>query len=242
MGKDNYAKSEVISKSLYAPEYSQNYRKYDEVYSKDMDFKHYADILSNLTLTFGHPIEVLDIGCGTGRYFHALQNVKYLLGVDVSEHMLHEAENPLYKDKVNIPSIRLVQGNIFTNDLTSDKFDFIYSVGVLGEHTPFDQNACQKIYSLLKPAGMAYFTIVDLDERKSFKRKIVELMYPFLFPWLKKKLTKRWEINYLTHKQLKNILDNSMFKDCKIFRHNSVSNLWKGAHYECILKKEASAK
>ena len=36
-------------------------------------------------------LRVLDLGCGTGRYFHCLNNISCLVGIDISPDMLEVA-------------------------------------------------------------------------------------------------------------------------------------------------------
>jgi len=151
------------TKGIYQQDYSKNYREYDEQYISTPDYKHYTEKLTAYTKSFSHKIDVLDIGCGTGRYFHALQNVRLLTGIDISINMLNEAQNPLYKGEVQIEKTELVEGNFYEYDFGGKKFDFIYSVGVLGEHAPFTLDACNKIYDLLNDGGVCFTTLVDIE-------------------------------------------------------------------------------
>ena len=48
------------------------------------------------------PIDALDLGCGTGRYFCALRGVRTLVGLDASAAMLERARHPMHEDQITI--------------------------------------------------------------------------------------------------------------------------------------------
>ena len=233
----NYTKSDVKTINLYNEDYSENYRNFDEVYVNTPDYQHYVPLLRKLTRDFNRPIKVLEVGCGTGRYFHALQNTVELTSIDISAAMLKLEETPLKQNEVNIPSIKLIEGSVFDHDFGNEQFDFIYSVGVLGEHAPFTPQICQKLYELLNDDGSAYFTIVDIEDRKDFKRKLAETAYPLLPGKLRNVLDKRWETNYMTYTQLDRMMSGSQFGEYEISSYKAAGIGWKGAHFEVIAHK-----
>src|ERR1041385_9228822 len=71
------------------------YREDDEVEVTTENHRHYCEMLREITTSFDRPISVLDVGCGTGRYFHCLKNVDLLIGLDISPEMLKAAESPV---------------------------------------------------------------------------------------------------------------------------------------------------
>src|SRR5215510_482561 len=78
--------------------YRQNagaYRQHDEIEARTDHHCWVWKTLSDLSASFGRAISVLEAGCGTGRYFHCVQNVHRLTGVDVSPEMLAAAEQPI---------------------------------------------------------------------------------------------------------------------------------------------------
>jgi ubiquinone/menaquinone biosynthesis C-methylase UbiE len=224
------------ARSLYDKSYSRIYRESDraeiaEPFHKDMTRK-----LRDMSGSFSRPIDVLDIGCGTGRYFYSLVGVKSLTGIDVSEDMLLEAKNPIRKEEIRAGEIKLICGDILQYSFPDASFDFIYSIGVLGEHSPFDAIVCKKIYHMLRPKGKALITIVDAQSM--WKRKLAEILYPVLPKRIKEKLHNRRKSFYMYRPQVEALLQQSDFDQYHIARTVSKSPKWRGAHFECVLTKD----
>src|SRR2546421_9276181 len=78
------------------------YRRDDEVEVLSANHERLTHSLQQICRSFQHPIIVLDAGCGTGRYFHCLENVQSLTGIDISEEMLAAAANPVLNDKIRV--------------------------------------------------------------------------------------------------------------------------------------------
>lgn len=227
----------IENDKVYDVGMSTNYRQYDEEFVHTKAYTHIAGKIKRLTASFSHPISALDVGCGTGRYFHVLQNLKELTGIDVSRNMLVEAQNPFRGDAIAHADINLMEGNFYDYDFEGQKFDFIYSVGVLGEHTVFDRHVAEKLYSLLKTGGTLFFSVVDIEPRKNLKRKLAEAAYPFLPKSIKQVLDKRWETCYMTYAELDAIMRKVPFSSYEIDRYVSEDPLWEGVHLECIAYK-----
>ena len=67
-------------------------------------------------------VRLLDMPVGTGRFLQYYQNVNEIIGIDISEHMLSEAEkkiNPLMKN------ITLLKGDAFNLNFKDNYFDDI---------------------------------------------------------------------------------------------------------------------
>ena len=151
--------------------------------------------------------------------------------------MLQEAQNPFRREDVPVSEIELIHGNFYHHDFGERSFDFIYSVGVLGEHAPFDRHVCAKLHSLLQEGGKLYFTVVDIEPRKNLKRRFAEAAYPLLPSPVKRILDKRWETIYMTWEQLEDIVKQQGFSSYSIRRHIVDDPKWKGVHLECIALK-----
>lgn len=228
---------EKENEKVYNATHTSNYRKYDDEFIHTKAYAHIAGKIKELSSSFNRPISVLDVGCGTGRYFHAIHNLEALTGIDVSHNMLEEAKNPYGRTAIAISDIELIEGNFYNYDFGNRKFDFIYSVGVLGEHAPFDEHTCHKLKSLLKDGGKLFFTNVDIEPRKNAKRKLAETIYPLLPKNIKAVLDKRWETCYMTWTQLENIVRKEQFSSYEISRYASEDPKWDGVHLECVAIK-----
>lgn len=224
------------ARALYDSAYSRVYRESDLSETKELFHRDITRKLRDISNSFSHPADVLDIGCGTGRYFYALANVETLTGIDVSQDMLIEAKNPIKKEKIVTEKINLICGDVFQCSFSPESFDFIYSIGVLGEHSLFDKVICDKIYHWLRPSGKALITIVDA--KSMWKRRLAELLYPILPEGIKKKLHYRRKSFYMYHSQLEALLRESKFDEFQIVRTVSKSPKWRGAHFECLLIKQ----
>ena len=68
--------------------------------SQKSTYQNLIDWLRQVCDRFHHPIDVLDLGCGTGRYFWGCDNVRSLVGLDASAPMLAEARQPIHADRI----------------------------------------------------------------------------------------------------------------------------------------------
>jgi SAM-dependent methyltransferase len=148
---------------LYATDYARRYRLHDEELSAVEAYRAFCRWLHEICGRFPGPIDVLDLGCGTGRYFAALANVNALVGLDASGPMLAEAANPVDAGHITAKQIRLVEGDALTHTFPADTFDLIYSIGVLAEHTPFDSRIVENVATWLRRGGRFAFTTVHPD-------------------------------------------------------------------------------
>jgi len=115
--------------------------------------KHVREALEELKLAQMRQLDVLDIGCGTGICGEYLRGyAKYLEGVDLSTHMLAQAQKKGYYDKLECAdAIACMQDCKRT-------FDLIVASGVLilfGDLLPVFQAAAR----LLNPGGVFVFTL-----------------------------------------------------------------------------------
>tara|TARA_B100000131_G_C17917981_1_gene533198 strand:- start:110 stop:718 length:609 start_codon:yes stop_codon:yes gene_type:complete len=144
------------------------YRKYDDDVSSDENWIWYKNQLLDVCNSFNRKINVLDIGCGTGRFFSALENVDYLYGLDFSEPMINEAHNPHFSDlvKKNIKDIEFIISDYTKLDVYSKinkKIDFIFSIGLMNEYNEdeISPEFFNTVYNLLSDDGVIWFSIMD---------------------------------------------------------------------------------
>lgn len=91
---------------------------------------------------------VLDAGCGTGRFSEvALRNGAIVIGVDLSFSV-----DAAFRNMRKYPSAHFIQADLFNLPFPKNKFDFIFSFGVL-HHTPDAKRAFQCLTELVKPRG-----------------------------------------------------------------------------------------
>lgn len=164
---------------LYSEAYATRYRAQDDSIREGALVRRFGDWLAALCGSFGREIDVLDVGCGTGRYFHVLRHVRRLVGIDVSKPMLERAAEP-----VGAPTARpeLIEADFLSHEFQAGEFDLVYSIGVLAEHSPFDEAIAARVHRWLRPGGRFAFTAVDplsFSVPRTIKRRGAEALLPF---------------------------------------------------------------
>jgi SAM-dependent methyltransferase len=238
----NYHEVEERIKAGYR-EVTVQYRLDDEIEVQTKNHERLSKLLKEMCWSFSHPIAVLDIGCGTGRYFHCLENVATLTGIDISDEMLASAATPVRQDKISVKDIRLMRENIYLAEFPSPSFDFILSLGMFGHGCPVTVELCNKLYQWLKPGGKLFFNLVDFAGLPLWyraRRQVRKMIYPALTKRLKHFLDKREQRSpffSLTKLQLENILAQTCLTDYSVSSHSCQSPLWNGRHLECLATK-----
>jgi SAM-dependent methyltransferase len=169
------------AEALYDDAYARKYRDRDEALLEERSYQNLIAWLQQVCGRFHHRIDVLDLGCGTGRHFWGVDNARSLVGFDASAAMLAEAHHPIRADRVTARELRLVQGDLATHTFPDDSFDLVYSIGVLAEHVPLDAALVDRVWRWLKPDGRFAFTTVDPqspDVPKTLARSLVTLLLP----------------------------------------------------------------
>ena len=96
-----------------------------------------------------HNKKVLEVGCGIGTAASSfIENGAIYKGIDLSKESIKLAKQRLELFNLN----GIVEEADIKNYSTQEKFDLVYSFGVL-HHTPDTQKAVNNIYNLLKPGG-----------------------------------------------------------------------------------------
>jgi SAM-dependent methyltransferase len=150
-----------MTRALYDEHYARRYRDRDEQLQREATYLDFITWLQETCNRFHHPIEVLDLGCGTGRYFWGVHNATRLVGIDASAPMLAEARHPIREHQISAGSIALVQGDLATHTFPDESFDLVYSIGVLAEHAPLNRPLVDRVWRWLKTGGRFAFTTVD---------------------------------------------------------------------------------
>ena len=167
--------------SLYDEAYARRYRAHDEAFPSSVPSQDLADWLHRVCTSCPPPIDILDLGCGTGRYFWALGPVRRLVGVDASAPMLAHARHPYRETDVAAESITLIEGDLLGVEFPRETFDVVYSVGVLAEHAPLTGQLVEQVHEWLRGPGRFAFTAVHPDSPsipKTLKRRIARAAAP----------------------------------------------------------------
>ena len=170
-----------MSAALYDEQYARRYRHRDDELDAVGSYQELIQWVGGVCDRFAHPIDVLDLGCGTGRYFWGLRNVKTLTGLDASAPMLAEAKTPTHADRIRAERIELVNGDLASHRFPGGSFDLVYSIGVLAEHVPLNRSLVARVAGWLKPGGRFAFTTVDPqspDVPKTTARRIASALLP----------------------------------------------------------------
>jgi SAM-dependent methyltransferase len=219
------------------------YRKDDEIEVTTPHHQRLRKTLAELTASFGHPISVLEAGCGTGRYFHCLRNVDRLVGLDISPDMLEAAQHPVRGDEVTVKDVELICGNVFTAPIEPESFDFIYSLGMFGFGCPVTPDICTCFHEWLRPGGKLFFNVIDrggwplpMRLRKTFRNWV----YTAAPAGLRERMDQRANhvpLFDLTQRELNAIIRRTPFQRYHIKSERCLSPLWNGSHLEVLAEK-----
>jgi SAM-dependent methyltransferase len=194
------------AEALYQPSYARAYRRHDEELDKVAAYDMFCSWLRDVSRSFGRTIDVLDLGCGTGRYFCAVSNVRTLVGLDASAAMLEEARSPVNAERITAAAIDLVHGDVMRHEFGPARFDLVYSIGVLAEHTPLDARVVANVARWTKPGGRFAFTTVHPDSpsvRQTWTRSMARRLLPLTRGRLRRLLHARLTIGGLYADELR---------------------------------------
>ena len=235
----DFQKAEAALQASYGSG-AARYRKDDEVEVTTPHHRRIAAKLAEMSSSFGRAISVLDVGCGTGRYFYSLQNVGRLVGMDITPEMLAAARNPVNGHLISAQSIELVRGNIFFASFAPQSFDLIYCFGMFGHGCPVTVEVCNKLHSWLAPAGYLFFDTIDLAGLPwpdRLKKRVRKALYSAAPRSLKAALDRRQKDTPffgVTRRELEAILAVSRFSRYTVSSEVCQSPLWQGRHLECL--------
>jgi len=235
MPLDNAAK---YARRFYSETYAKWYSNQDSSALSDPNWSYYAAAIRAL---FSHTCRrpsVLDLGCGTGRYFQAVPAHSDLTAIDISENMLKHAEQALVECGRSPAGIQCA--DFRQVNFPPGTFDLIYSVGVLAEYSPLDSALLNKLYVWLKPRGKLLFTALDAQSRPlSLTKKAASLALPFMPARLRGRLYPSIGVHrfYMSEARLLRLFAGTPFAQKAVSRHASESRSWQGAHFVCIGSK-----
>jgi len=231
---------------LFSAEHARRYRQHEEIAMHFGSRRHYCNLLLRISQSFDSRISVLDVGCGTGRYFHCLRNVHLLIGLDISMDMLNQARNPIYSDQIDIDQVSLICSDAHSIPFIPNSIDFIYSIGALGEYTHIDAALLGNLHSILAPGGRLFVTMVSITSRIQTREhkqtglaiRILRRAFPYLPHFIQSSINRLLGSHYLTRSQLEKLLCNSPFKRWEIteYSHPKGSG-WQGTHFDCLAQK-----
>jgi SAM-dependent methyltransferase len=240
---DTSTHSDHVATSFDA-EWAAKYREMDEqALSPGRSGDHYCRILSQISTSFGRQIDALDVGCGTGRFFHCLKRVGRLVGVDISAAMLAYAKHPVKSEHIDANTIDLMCGDVLSVDLPLAGFDLIYSIGALAEYSPLDERTVRRLRDLLAPQGLLFITAVDSRSRvsvpeskaPSFARRLARKAFPLLPHALRRTLNRRLSPFYLSRRQVESVFLAAGFADVTLTEFVHTTG-WRGTHWDCVAR------
>jgi SAM-dependent methyltransferase len=169
--------------ALYDADYAARYRAHDDALPSSIPSQELASWLAGICGRFTPPIDALDLGCGTGRYFWALAGVRSLVGVDASPAMIAQARHPYRAEAITAATITLIEGDLLTQVFPAASFDLVYSVGVLAEHAPLTITLIADVARWLRAGGRFAFTAVHRDSPsvpRTIKRRLATVAVPLV--------------------------------------------------------------
>jgi SAM-dependent methyltransferase len=221
------------------------YRRDDEIEAQTENHRRIGGNLRRICRSFRQPIRVLEIGCGTGRYFHCLENVKLLVGTDLSVAMLQHARQPLHAEEITASEIQLVPGNIYEMRFEPGSFEFIYCMGVFGYGTALTDDLARNLHAWLAPAGRLYLDAIEVPSERPkdrVKKAVKSTLLPLLPASLRQRIAARQTgvpVIRHTRRDVERVMEAGGFHDFALSSNPCHSPLWSGVHLECMARKDA---
>ena len=217
---------------LYRTDYARRYRAHDDGLGAVGPYAQFCEWLGAVCDRFTDEIDVLDLGCGTARYFRVLTNARSIVGIDASAAMLAEARTPIGADQIRAGSVELIEGDFVSHDFGASRFDLVYSIGVLAEHTPLDSRIVDNVHRWLRPMGRFAFTTVHPESPsvpKTWPRATGRLVLPLTVGTVRRHLRDRLTAGglYADERLIGELLDGR-------FVVESLERMDSEAHLHCL--------
>lgn len=227
---------------------ARQYREDDEIEGRSENHQRLGGNLRRICRSFRHPARVLELGCGTGRYFHWLENTALLVGTDISAEMLEQARSPLKSAEVTAREVRLLRSNLYDATFEPESFDFIYCLGVFGYGAELTPELCNKFERWLAPGGRLYFDALEHHEAGRLqlaKKSLKDAVLPYLPGSVRQRITER-RANAVptfihTRRQVEQLMEGAGFDDFLLSSNRCHSPLWSGLHVDCSAQKKSPA-
>ena len=146
------------------------YRADDERHIASSAHEQLCGALQRACARFSRPINVLDLGCGTGRHFHCLRNVDRLAGVDISPLMLKHAQNPVRAADCQIRKMELICADFYALAFPQNSFELIFSFGVFGNGCHLSPALFSNLHQWLTPGGVLLLDTIDATSLPALQR------------------------------------------------------------------------
>lgn len=197
-----FPKEEELNETHSSESYftHQYFEKRRNLSSAKYLYKRMSDLLSSFYSKDKKELAILDIGCDTGAFLESITDTKISkLGVEVSPQAVKCARSK---------GLDVICGNFLHIEFSS-KFDFIVANDIW-EHMLYPYKFLEKVKTLLKKDGVAYFTFPSpisfiyrlgfFFARLNIMQKAVERLYP------------RYHVFYPHPKKVKKVLEELNFK------------------------------
>jgi len=168
-----------VDASTYADSFAFQWKQYPKTQLDDVTIHCSEEIFRQKTGFTPDELSgklVLDVGCGMGRFAEvATRWGARVVGVDLSAAAEVATENLAGRDFVAL------QADVFALPFAPERFDYIYSIGVL-HHTPDCEKAFRELPQYLKPGcNLAIWVYSDHNRWYRFSdqyRKITHRLHP----------------------------------------------------------------
>ena len=226
-----------FSINKYDEKYSINYANLDKNIQKNKSYLFYKNLLLNSLSKSSKKLNILDIGCGSGRYADLFLDKSNYTGIDISPFMIDQ----FYKNHLKDRKTKLLIGDFRNYDFQNNFFDYIYSIGVLAEYIPLNREILEKMHFCLKPKGKIIFTALDSKYDKPSLKFLILNQFLKKMPKTIRKLpffNKYLRRSSISYENLVKILNQTSFEGkYEITNFKICDSLWKGAHHIVKLVK-----
>lgn len=155
-----------ILPSSLEPVEKRTAKKFGYEWTKFSDYEvdNFAIFMKFLEPNFFYGKTGLDVGCGAGRHLIRISD----LGGEVIGFDLSNAVNIAYQRTFRLPSVHVIQCNIYYLPFRESAFDFVSSLGVL-HHLPDPKKGFTGLIPFLRPeSGTIFFLVYQKSLRKIF--------------------------------------------------------------------------